>query len=564
MFRTSLGAARARRCALVLTVFAFFVLLRATAFGADSNQALATNGMVVAESEAGAKAGVEILKDGGNAIDAATGAALATCVTNAASCGVGGGGFMLIFHAKSAKLFALDYRERAPAKSSATMYIKDGKPDTSLSQSGALAVAVPGEIAGIDAALKRFGTMTFQRVAAPAVRLARDGFTVSPLLAHELEMLAPKLAADPGFRGSFLTADGAPPKAGETISNKNLAATLERLGNDPVREFYHGDTARKIAASVRKAGGILTVDDLAQYDVVWREPIHRPYKGFDVYTMPPPSSGGVVLEMLGMLESGHLGGLGVNTPPYLARIIEVMRQGFVDRSLYGDPAFVNVPIKQLLSDRHIGEARERALGKKPVGAASQAHDAGTSNLCVADREGNVVVLSTTINTIFGAKMMVPGLGIILNNEMDDFSVGVGIPNAYQLAGSEPNSIAPGKRPLSSMAPVIALKDGKPALALGGSGGPAIITGVLQVTLNVIDSHLDAARAVSEPRVHEQAVPDTVVVEEAIAEPARAALGKMGYKLRVVPRLGAVGAITITPKGISGANDPRKGGAAIGY
>ncbi|MGH7865894.1 MAG: gamma-glutamyltransferase, partial [Candidatus Binataceae bacterium] len=266
MFGASLDAARQRWRVLSLTAFGIFVLLRAPGFGAEPTPALAANAMVVAESEEGAKAGVEILKQGGNAIDAATAAALATCVTNAASCGIGGGGFMLIFHAKSSKLFALDYRERAPAKSSAKMYLKDGKPDTALSQSGPLAVAVPGEIAGIDAALKRFGTMTFQRVAAPAVRLARDGFTVSPLLAHELEMFGSKLAADPGFRGSFLSADGAPPKAGETISNKNLAATLQRLGNDPVREFYHGEIARKIATRVRTAGGILTVEDLAQYE----------------------------------------------------------------------------------------------------------------------------------------------------------------------------------------------------------------------------------------------------------------------------------------------------------
>jgi gamma-glutamyltranspeptidase/glutathione hydrolase len=556
--------ASARRYLALFVAVGFLVCAPATRVDADASPALAANGMVVAESEAGAKAGVEMLKQGGNAIDAAAAAALATCVTNAASCGIGGGGFMLIFDAKSKKLYALDYRERAPAKASAPMFLKHGKPDTALSQSGALAVAVPGEIAGIDAALNRFGTMKFQRVAAPAIRLAHDGFTVSPLLAHEIAAQAAKLANDEGLRGSFLKPDGSTPKRGDTIYQKNLATTLQRLGDTPTREFYRGPIAREIALRVQKAGGILTADDLASYEVVWREPLHRRYQGFDMYAMPPPSSGGVVLEMLGILEPGHLGGLGVNSPPYLARIIEVMRQGFLDRALYGDPAFVNVPIRRLLSDEHIAEARERALGAKPAAAAAEARGAGTSNLCVADREGNVVVLTTTINTVFGAKLSVPSLGIILNNEMDDFSIGTGVPNAYQLAGADANAIAPGKRPLSSMAPVIALKDGKPVLALGGSGGPTIITGVLQVALNVIDSHLDVARAVGEPRAHQQAVPDVVVVEEAIGEPARAALGQMGYKLRVVPRLGAISAIGVSAKGISGANDPRKGGAAIGF
>jgi gamma-glutamyltranspeptidase/glutathione hydrolase len=281
--------------------------------------------------------------------------------------------------------------------------------------------------------------------------------------------------------------------------------------------------------------------------------------------MPPPSSGGVVLEMLGVLESGHLAGLGINSPPYLARLIEVMRQGFIDRARYADPAFVGVDVQRMLSDSHIVELRSRAMHRNaPRAPAAAAHDHGTSNLLVADRFGNVVAITTTINTVFGVKVSVPALGILLNDEMDDFGIAPGVPNAYHLEGERANEIRPGKRPLSSMAPMIVTKQGRPFMTTGGSGGPTIISGVLQVTLNILDFHLDPARAVADPRIHEQAVPDVVIVEEAIAPATRTALEQMGYKLKVVPALGAVNAITLAPGNIHGAYDPRKGGGAVGY
>jgi gamma-glutamyltranspeptidase / glutathione hydrolase len=272
-----------------------------------------------------------------------------------------------------------------------------------------------------------------------------------------------------------------------------------------------------------------------------------------------------VLEMLGALDSGHLAGLGVNSPPYLARLIEVMRQGFIDREQYADPSFVGVEIQKLLTDTHIQELRERAMHPKmspPPPAA--AHDHGTTNLLVADKDGNVVALTTTINTVFGAKMSVPALGIILNDEMDDFAVAPGVPNAYHLEGARANEVRAGKRPLSSMTPIIVTKNGTPVMTTGGSGGPTIISGVLQVTLNILAFHLDAASAVNEPRIHEQAAPDVVIVEQAMPAATRDALAQMGYKLKVVPELGAVGAITIAPANLRGAADPRKGGGAVGY
>jgi gamma-glutamyltranspeptidase/glutathione hydrolase len=521
--------------------------------------------MVVSESAPAAEAGRAILKQGGNAIDAATATALAVGVTNPASCGIGGGGFMLIYIAKEGKFYALDYREAAPHAASADMYYRDGKPNEELAKVGPLAVGVPGEIAGIDAALKRFGTMKFQQVAAPAIKLARDGFPVSEHLAGEIKSGATTLAADLGLKEVFLKEDGSPHAAGDTIYEKKLADTIEHLGNTPVAKFYTGPIGKELVSFLGDHGGILTDDDLTDYQPIWRDPLHRAYQGMVVYTMPPPSSGGVLLEMLGMLEPGHLPGLGLNSSPYLARLIEVMRQGFMDRAAYADPTYVHVPLDVLLSPEHINEARERALHQNnPAALAAEAHDHGTSNLCVVDEAGDVVALTTTINTVFGAKMTVPKLGIILNDEMDDFSTAPGVANAYKLVGTDANSIAPGKRPLSSMSPIIVMKEDKPVLVAGGSGGPTILSGVLQVALDVMDFHDSAEDAVASPRLHEQANPDMVAIEQSMPQKSRDALDQMHYHLRVIPVLGAVNAITIAPDNLHGAFDPRKGGGADGY
>ncbi len=551
---------------LLALAIAIFVAPRSYAEpAAPDTSAVGVHGMVVSESADAARAGVEILKQGGNAVDAAVATALAVGVTNPASCGIGGGGFMLIYMAKAHAFYALDYRETAPLASRPDMYMRNGKPDEDLARDGVLGAGVPGEIAGIDAALRRFGTMKFQQIALPAEKLAGDGYAVSPHLAKEIAMLAPKLKADPGLAQVFLKPDGSPQQAGDTIVAKNLAATMKSLGDNPVASFYHGEVAAAIVAFMKAHGGLINSVDLAQYRPDWRDPIRRRYEDYEVYAMPPPSSGGVVLEMLGALDSGHLAGLGVDSPPYLARLIEVMRQGFIDREQYADPSFVGVEIQKLLTDTHIQELRERAMHPKtspPPPAA--AHDHGTTNLLVADKDGNVVALTTTINTVFGAKMTVPALGIILNDEMDDFAVAPGVPNAYHLEGERANEVRAGKRPLSSMTPIIVTKNGAPVMTTGGSGGPTIISGVLQVALNILAFHLDAASAVNEPRIHEQATPNVVIVEQAMPAPTRDALAQMGYKLKVVPELGAVGAITIEPANLRGAADPRKGGGAVGY
>jgi gamma-glutamyltranspeptidase / glutathione hydrolase len=463
--------------------------------------------MIAAEGDLAAQAGLYILEQGGNAIDAAVATSLALAVTNSGSCGIGGGGFMLIFWAKQHQLYALDYRERAPRAATAKMYMRDGKPDEELARSGPLAVAVPGELAGLDSALRRFGTMKFTALAAPAIKLARDGFPLSPHMADDIRLTASKISQEPGFRSVFFDDSGVPLKAGATAYNRKLATMLEGLGNDPVNDFYRGRVASQIAEYMKQHSGVLTLSDLADYRPLWRAPISIGYRGYRIYTMPPPSSGAVVLQILAMLEPDRMGGFGVVSPQYLAHLIPLMRQGFVDRDEYADPEYVTVPLARLLSPRHIAQERAAALHPGPRPSINVAHDHGTSNFCVVDREGNVVIVTTTINTIFGGKLMIPELGLILNNEMDDFTVAPGVPNAFKLMQSSANGVEPGKRPLSSMSPVIVLRNGRPVFAAGASGGPTIISGVVQVLVNELDFKLDPERAVAAPRIHEHAGTD---------------------------------------------------------
>ena len=547
-----------------ILAFSITVLFAANVALPQSSMAVdAPNEMVTAEGDLAAQAGLVVLQHGGNAVDAAVATSLVLGVTNSGSCGIGGGGFMLIYWSKPRQFYGLDYRERAPMAANAAIYAPNGKPDEELARTGPLAVAVPGELAGLDAALRRFGTRKFSDLAAPAIKLARDGFPITPHLAVDIGLTAGKISQDGGFRTVFFDNTGKPLKSGASAYNRKLAMLLEGLGNEPVQNFYHGEIARQIVDYLKQRGGLLTLADLADYRPVWRAPISVNYRGYRIYTMPPPSSGGIVLETLAMLEPEPVDGLGINSPQYLARLIPIMRQGFIDRGAYADPAYVPVPLTNLLSGRHIAEARALALHHASVPGIMVAHDHGTSNFCVVDRHGDVVVVTTTINTIFGAKMMIPELGLILNNEMDDFTVAPGVPNAFKLVQASANRVVPGKRPLSSMSPVIVLKNGRPVLAAGGSGGPTIISGVLQVVLNELDFHLDPERAVALPRIHDQAAPDIVLVEAAMPAQTNAAVAQFGYRLKAVPELGAVNTIQIVPGKLSGAFDRRKGGGVAG-
>ena len=550
---------RGNICVLICAIISLFLITLIVLSPPASMAAGASHEMVAAEGDLAAQAGLDVMKHGGNAVDAAVATSLVLGVTNSGSCGIGGGGFMLIYWAKSHRLYALDYRERAPMAASAAMYLRDGRPDEELARTGSLAVAVPGELAGLDAALRRFGTIKFARLASPAIKLARDGFPITPHMADDIRLTASKISADPGFRSVYFDDAGVPLKAGATTRNQKLAALIEKIADDTVNHFYRGEVAHQIVNYMKQHGGLLTMADLADYRPIWRTPISASYRGYEIYTMPPPSSGGVVLEILEMMEAEPTGHLQVDSAGYLEKLVPLMRQGFVDRADYADPAFVKVPLPRLLSAEHITQARAIALHHPVTPGITVAHDHGTSNFCVVDRVGNVVVVTTTINTIFGSKMMIPELGLILNNEMDDFTVAPGVPNAFKLVQSSANEVAPGKRPLSSMSPVIALKNGRPVLAAGGSGGPTIISGVVQVVLDELNFHLDPEHAVTEPRVHDQAAPDLLLVESSLPAETINALRQSGYRIKSLPKLGAVNSIEIGPDGLQGAFDPRKGG-----
>jgi gamma-glutamyltranspeptidase/glutathione hydrolase len=537
--------------------------------------AWAPHGMVASEHVLASQAGVEILKRGGNAVDAAVATAFAVCVVNPSSCGVGGGGFMLIYLAHQHRAVALDYREVAPAAASRDMFVRNGKALPELSLRGGLAVGVPGEVAGLTAALQRHGTLPLATVMQPAIRYARDGFPVGAHLAKEIAQNLAGLRSTPALARTFLHADGTPLVAGETLRQSDLAETLQRIARGGARVFYHGDIAERIVRSDHAAGGVLTAADLAGYRPTWRTPLEAMYDDDAVYAMPPPSSAGIVLEVLGMLRHDDPHSLGHDAPAYVHLLAEAMKHAFADRAqLYGDPDAVTVPLKRLLAPQNTAALRQRiestrtlaqsAYGSSALGTAAAASDHGTSHLSVMDDDGNAVACTTTINTGFGSMVVAEGTGIILNNEMDDFATQPGVPNVYGLVGGEANAIAPGKRPLSSMAPIIVTHDRTPVLALGGSGGPLILSGALQVLLNVLDFRLDATAAVAAPRIHDQWVPPVLLVEPGVPAATREVLARYGHTVKEVPAMGAIQAVRRDAGVFEGASDPRKGGEAVGW
>lgn len=555
----------------------FRLLLLAAVLASTSrplSAAWAPHGMVASEHVLASQAGVDMLERGGNAVDAAVATAFAVCVVNPSSCGIGGGGFMLIYMAHARRAAALDYREIAPAAATRDMFVREGKVVPDLSLHGGLAVAVPGEVAGLTTALQRFGKLPLATVTQPAIRLARDGFPVGAHLAKEIAQNLVGLRAAPGLAHTFLHADGTPLLAGESLRQAELAATLQRIAGGGARVFYHGDIAARIVRSVKAAGGVLTESDLASYHPTWRAPLHITYDGDTVYAMPPPSSAGVLLEVLGILRGDDLGALGRDSPAYLHLLAEAMKHAFADRAqLYGDPDAVAVPLQHLLAPQNTAALRQRivatrTLDQKAYGSSAvrtaPTSDHGTSHLSVMDADGNAVACTTTINTGFGSMVVAAGTGIVLNNEMDDFATQPGVPNVYGLVGAAANAIAPHKRPLSSMAPIIVTHDTEPVLAMGGSGGPLILSGTLQVLLNVLDFHLDATAAVAAARIHDQWMPPVLLVEPGVPAAARDALASYGHTVKEVPSMGAIQAVRRDAGVFEGASDPRKGGEAVGW
>jgi gamma-glutamyltranspeptidase/glutathione hydrolase len=541
-------------------IFLFFFCLVLSAPAVS----LAQQGSVVSDNEYATKAGTEILKAGGNAVDAAVATAFALAVVDQSASGLGGGGFMVIYQAKEKKAHALDFRETAPAGARREQYLKDGKPAQSLSLTGALAVAVPGEVAGLAEALKRFGTMPLGAVMAPAIRYATEGFSPQTRLRFALERQLHNIRKNPDLARVLLVKDELPGE-GELIRQRELAASLKAIAAEGPQVFYEGWIGQAIAERIKKAGGVLTTEDLKSYKPVWREPLIGHYRKRMVITMPPPSSGGVALiEMLNVLEGYKIGSLPHNSATYLHLVVETLKHAFADRAQYlGDPDFVQVPTEKLISKEYASWVRGKISPAKTHPpkyyglAAYTAEKGGTTHFGVVDKAGNAVSSSLTINTQFGAKIFVPEAGIVLNNEMDDFAIHPGTGNVFGLIGAEANSLQPKKRPLSSMTPTVILEREKPTLVVGGSGGPRIISATLQTVLNVLDFGMPLRKALESPRVHHQWMPDEVAVESKVPPNTRKSLERLGHKVRERNSLGLAAAIAVKGSKVTAQPDPRR-------
>jgi gamma-glutamyltranspeptidase/glutathione hydrolase len=536
------------------------------------------SGCVVAAEPHAARAGLEVLRNGGNAVDAAVATFLALAVTHPQAGNLGGGGFFVIRMADG-NTVAIDFREQAPSRAHRDMYLRaDGSVDADKSLRGALAGGVPGSAAGLAHTLAKFGTKSLSELAAPALRLAREGFTIDHFLADSLADARELFARFPSTQAIFWR-DGRPLAAGERLVQTDLADTLSRFAAAGFDGFYRGETATRFERFMKENGGWIEAKDLASYTVRERTPLSIRYRGHEVISMPPVSSGGVaLLSMLRMLEPYDIAGMGAGSAQTLHLLTEVMRRAYADRARWlGDPDFFKVPIAGLLSAEYAdlqragirSDRRSEVTAGLPPGApdptASESKE--TTHFSVVDAAGNAVSCTTTINSTFGAGIVVGGLGFLLNNEMDDFSAKPGVPNQFGLVGGEANAIAAGKRPLSSMTPTIVVKDGKVRYVLGSPGGGRIINTVFQVLLNLVDHGMPLRDAVAMPRIHHQWKPDEITWERnAINPDSRRLLEAMGHRFARRPSaIGRCQAIEVKPDGTRvGAADPRSGGAAVAY
>ncbi|MFO0580157.1 MAG: gamma-glutamyltransferase [Polyangia bacterium] len=504
-------------------------------------------GAVAADHELASRAGAEILAQGGNAVDAAVATALALGVVQPAGSGLGGGGFLVV-RKPDGQSYALDFREVAPRAARADMYIDKvtGKAVAERSRTGALAVAVPGEPAGFAQALKEHGKLGATQVIAPALHLARDGFPVGGHLARAAAQVVPRLPANSSLR-ELLAPGGVTLVRGQVLKRPELAATLERIEREGFQAFYRtgpGTLGDEIVRAVREGGGILSAADLQAYRPVVRTPLVGQYRGYQLVTMPPPAGGVTALETLQILNARPPLTAGPGSSATLHELIEAFKHAFADRArLLGDPAFVKIPTAELTSlDYARGRAAtiqpDRVLPAKDYGRPagnqpiSPPRDHGTTHICVIDRDGTVAALTSTVNLYFGAQLVGGKTGVILNDEMDDFAAQPAAPNAFGLVGEANNAVAPGKRPASSMTPLIAVGTDGTLLCAGGSGGPTIVTGVVQTVVNILDFKMDVEAAVGAPRIHAQYVPDNVLVEPEIPADVRAGLERRGHKLSV--------------------------------
>ncbi|MEW6641262.1 MAG: gamma-glutamyltransferase [Pseudomonadota bacterium] len=541
------------------------------AYASHATPVASRHGLVVAQEKIAAGIGADVLARGGNAVDAAVATGFAMAVTYPRAGNIGGGGFMVI-HRADGEDVTIDYRETGPAAMTRDVFLgADGKPDIAKSRDSALGIGVPGTVAGLALALDKYGSgkFTLKDLVAPAVALARDGITVTDDIADTIPQWHARLARWPAGAKLFSRPDGTPLREGDRLVQPDLAATLSAISDQGPRGFYEGAVASKLIAGIRDAGGIMTTDDLKAYQPVLRAPLRGRYRGYDIVAMPLPSSGGVVLlETLHILEGYRLAEFKQGSVDSLHLLIEAMKRAYADRARYlGDPAFADAPLKRLLSADYAAQLRasirlDRAATADEVAAVQAAPREGsnTTHFSVVDAAGNAVSNTTTLNFSYGLGLVADGTGVLLNNELDDFTAAPGASNAYGLIGFEANLPGPGKRPLSSMTPTIVLKDGKPVLVTGSPGGSLIISAVIQVVVDVIDYGLDAAQAVPLPRLHQQWRPEDVRVERGFPDDVLAGLRDKGH--RIVAPLGQTSAnsISLTADGALGAPDPRTRGA----
>ena len=510
-------------------------------------------------------AGKKVLTDDGNAFDAAVGAALAAGVVQPAGSGLGGGGFAVYSEGLGdGKTLSgvLDFRERAPKVAHQKMYVDDaGKVIPNLSRVGGKAVAVPAEGAGLARLLKEHGQIGFRRVAQPAVELAMRGFAVGAHLERALANTRHMEVLE------FFSKDGRPPKRYEVFRNKALGRTIKRWAGSQGASLHGGQDAQALVSHVQEVGGGLQMGDLTSYQPVRREPVEFQYKGYRLITMPPPSSGGVVLaQVLQGLQRRDVVALGHNSSRYVHLLAEAMKHAYADRAHHmGDPDFVEVPVATLIDEKRVQEVVNAFDETKTFESSfygpliAPLEDAGTQHISVHDGVTGVA-LTTTINTSFGSGVVVPELGLILNNEMDDFAAAPGVPNAFGLVGSDANAVAPGKRPLSSMTPTVVLNQrGETVMVLGASGGSTIISACIQVFLNIVEFGMDPQEAVAAPRMHHQWIPDTLVLEPEFPADVVQALKDMGHTVQLRSAYSSVQVVHRTPRGLAGGADPRKGG-----
>ncbi len=536
---------------------------------------VAQNGMVASQHPLATQAGLDILKQGGNAVDAAVAVGFALAVVLPRAGNLGGGGFMLVYDASEKSAKAINYRETAPAAAQRDMYLdNDGTVNQEWLNSHYKSAGVPGTVYGLNMALEKYGSMSLEQVIQPAIRLARDGFPVTQNLATVLRALDVRLKKWPETARIFFGPDGSDYEMGEILVQEDLAKSLELIAANGPEAFYMGEIAERIADDMAANDGIITRQDLAMYKAYETDVVSGSYGEYSIASMPPPSSGGVhLLQMLNILEGFDLKFSGPNSAVTIHLMAEAMKRAYADRSKYlGDPLFWNVPVERILSKKYarslrdsisIDEMRpsEKIKPGNPLGFESEE----TTHFSVVDSEGNAVSNTYTLNFSFGSGVVVKGTGILLNNEMSDFAAKPGSPDAYGLIGGEANAILPGKRPLSSMTPTIVFKDGKPFLVTGSPGGSLIITSVLQVVLNVLAHDMNVAEASHAPRIHHQWYPDILYVEKSLGYDTRRLLETMGYEVRIRNAMGSTQSIMIVDGYLYGASDPRRPDATtMGY